>query len=232
MVAVAALFPATFAVAGDGYDVTVTGKVTSRYILQDLGIVASENPGLVTDVAITKGPLTLDWWQRYDLSGGAYGNRGYGDEHDITLTGDWQVGGFSLEASAAYYVLAPLDKGDTDGFQLYADVGRTFDLGGGISVAPAIRAIEFIAVKTFPTFTLLRGRLPISAPVPLLKNVTAILDPGVTGNLTPQVGQHDIVWRPTGSIVWKVSEALNVQFDAKATDRTNPEFDLGISYRF
>lgn len=240
-----ALFSATVVVAADDFSLSVTGKVTQRYILQDLGIVASPNPGIVTDVALstdvalTRGRLTLDWWQRVDVpvdKNGSpvdhYGHRGYGDEHDITLTDDRKIGDFDLETSVAYYVLTPLSQANAGGFQIYADMGRTFDLGHGVSVTPAIRAIEFVAMSNLPTFTLLRGRLPISVPVPFLKDVTAILDPGVTGNVTPQHGQYDIVFRPTGLLVWKVSDALSLVFEAKGTNHTDPEFDVAFQYQF
>ncbi|MBI3572164.1 hypothetical protein HY091_01350 [Candidatus Kaiserbacteria bacterium] len=88
--AVFALWAPSLAQASD----TLTLGVTSNYVLQDLGIEASRNPGIILDRLHTSGNWTLEWWQRVDLGGGVYGNRGFGDEHDFSLTSDWLVSTF------------------------------------------------------------------------------------------------------------------------------------------
>jgi len=216
------------AAADDGYGVTVVTKITSRYVLQDLGIEASKEPGVVTDLAITRGHWTFDWWQRVDLADGEYGERGSGDEHDLTVTYNRQFGQFSFEGSAAYFFLAPLG-GDNDGVQLYADLGRPIALKWGISVTPAVRVIEFIGLDAMSSFTQLRYRMPIAVPV--LKQLTIVFDPSVTATVT-RGPEHDWVFRPTASAVWQVNDALSLQLDVKDTNHTAAEIDFGLIYKF
>jgi len=230
------LSSAISAIANDAVSVTVVTKGASRYILQDLGVEASDKPGIVTvlavskNVSIIKGRLTFDWWQRADATDdGTYGDRGFGDEHDFTLTGNWMVGPYAVEASAAYYMLAPLKGTDSDGVELYVDFGRPIELGHGISLTPAIRMIEFIGFKDFPDFTQIRYRMPITVSIPKLEGVKVVFDPSfnvaVTGGTT-----NDFVFRPTESVVWQTTEDLTFRLDVKHSGHAPVETNLGFVY--
>lgn len=214
----------------------VTTAVTSRYVLQDIGIVASKTPGLVTDLAYTcPGPfgstLTGDWWQRADLSTrGPYGSRGYGDEHDLALTGNWDVGPYKLELSAAYYKLAPL--GSRDGtFKLYADIGLPFDLGWA-SITPAGRLVQFVGMGSIPTFTTTHWHMPITVPLAFIHHgVSLTLEPAVMVNLTTPHGQHHTVMRPSASLDWRVTDTWSLSLAGKAAGR-HKQFDLSSTFKF
>lgn len=209
---------------------TVEMGVSTRYIYQDLGLLNSNKPGLYTDLTVGYGPCSLDWWQRADAAGGKYGERGFGDEHDFTFVCGRNAFGLDFEVSAAYWMYAPFDKGRDDVIEVYADAGKTFDIGSGFSVTPAVRVLEDFGLPDEPTITLVRFRLPIA--VEILPAVTVEFDPSVTVNATPASWQHRMVFRPTGTVTWQVTKAFSLTFAALATDYTSPEFDFGVVYDF
>jgi hypothetical protein len=217
-------------------EVSLTTAVSNRYVLQDLGGVASTRPGFSSDLAYScpalGGKVTVDWWQRADLDGrGPYGARGYGDEHDLTLTGDFDLGPYKLQASAAYFKLAPLASADGV-FKLYADIGRPFDLGDGWSVMPAGRLIQFMGTGSVKGFTTTLWRLPVTMPLDFLRTgVTLTLEPALMANITTPRGQHHTVVRPSADLRVPLTERWSLDLVGTAAGR-HKQFELRSTFTF
>jgi len=215
-----------------GCETTITTSVNSRYVLQDLGIVASRDPGLVTDLALScPGPLdgiyTIDWWKRTDLRGVLYGK-----EQDFTATGAWKLGDYTLEASAAYFAIGRFTAADDHVVQLYADLGRTFDLGWA-SVTPAIRPIQLLGIDAFPAHTMLRARAPITFQLDALPlaGVSFTIDPSVTRDFNATPGQPRTIIRPTASLDWTIDKQNSLSLVGKAVNRQK-QFEVSWTHRF
>ena len=197
--------------------------VTSRYVLGDFALVGSNQPGFVSDLALTcpgifGGTFTVDWWQRVDLSTkGPYGNRSYGDEHDATLTGNWSAGAYDLELSAAYFAVKPLGQLRDDVIQLYADMGRRFDLGFA-KAKLAFRPTQYLGISSFPAHTVLRVRAPVvfSLEGLPLANVDLRLEPAASYDFNPVGAQARLSLRPEAALGWQVNDSWRLQLVGKA----------------
>lgn len=150
-------------------ETTVYAEVDSAYAFPDLGIAVTEGPVLQAGATRTCGKLSLDVWTSTDLTAkGPYGNRGGGDEIDITLTRndtvESVVGTLEIETSAAYWILADFKRAKDDVVGIYVQVGRPVSLGK-TTVTPYARLTEWVGVGNYPDTTLVRYGAKASLPL-------------------------------------------------------------------
>lgn len=137
---------------------TLYGKVASDYTFLDFAQQAADDPVVQSGLAATCGKVTADLWNSAEVDGGSYGNRGGGDEWDLTLKHNDQVGSFVTEASMGLY-LFDLGQGlgslrdDMVGFQV--DVARPITKGR-LTVAPYVHGSLFLGIADINDVVIVR----------------------------------------------------------------------------
>ena len=81
-------------------------------------------------------------------------------------------------------------------------------------------------------FMRLRLRLPTDIPLfPGVKNVRFVIDPSVTGR--PRLdGRHNFMFKPVGSLIWRVTPNLTLDLDIGKKGGAKPVFGLGLTIRY
>ncbi len=129
---------------------SVTSSISDRYAFRKSGFIAYDGPVIQTDLSFSKDDWTLSVWNSTALSEpGTYGNRGAGDEIDFCGTKESSLWGFSLEASACYWLSADFGSGTNDIVQLYVQAGRPFTFEN-VTVTPYVRLTQWVGIGTYP----------------------------------------------------------------------------------
>jgi hypothetical protein len=112
---------------------------------------------------------SLDGWVSYELAGGRFGHRDYGDgiEGTATLGKSVSVLGvpFDVEGSAAYWVLPSFSKTRDHMIQVYGEGGLPLALGE-MTLEPYVRASGWIGLGALTTSAIARPGLRFDAPLP------------------------------------------------------------------
>ena len=175
LIAAAALATATAAPAM-AQECSASGhtKVASGYVMQDLG--PEKHGSVATDNAVNQGGATLtcgkvsyDVWYSLELSEeGEVGNRGYGDEVDLTVMYNDTVatpfGKLTFEGSASIYLLSSFGEIRDDMLQFYADVGYPIEVGP-VTITPFVRPIQWVGLGAIPDESLVRAGTRFAVPL-------------------------------------------------------------------
>ena len=177
------------------------------YPLQDLGIDGSAGKYVTQNMlAVTCGHFTADWWSSTQLSGGTYGRRGKGDEHDFELTYvnsvNTPIGKVNYAAYAAYFAL-DLGKGlgstADDYAQVYGEVSRPIAVSKSWTLSPFVRYIHnFPMTGAYHPLDWVRvgGRLNGSLFLPVVGKVATSMEVAHTTNFNSDgVVPFKEVWR-------------------------------------
>lgn len=200
------------------------------YPFQDFGTDASNGKDVSQNVlAVTCGNVTVDWWSSTQLTGGDYGNRGTGDEHDIELTyadsANTPAGPIRYEAYAGYFAV---DLGDglgnpkDDVIQLYGEVARPIPVKGGWKATPFVRYLHLIVMgdgNADLDFIRAGARLsgPVDVPIVGMVNVSGEAAHAFNLNKAGTV-PHKNVWRGEATVAKPIGKGWTLVGGAKFTE--------------
>lgn len=181
--------------------------VQGGYPFQDLGFDASNSVPVMQDMlAVTCGHFTADWWSSTQLSGGDYGHRGAGDEHDLELTyansAQTPIGTVNYSLYAAYFAI-DLGKGlgntADDVAEVYGEVSRSLAISKSWTLSPFVRYMHVFPMSSgYDSFDWVRGGVRLNGPLslPIVGEISTSTEVAHTTNFNPNgVVQYRQVWR-------------------------------------
>ena len=201
---------------------TAYGRVATCYVFQDIAIIATSEPVFQGGGTLSCGPWSFDLWTSYELSSGPYGNRGYGDEVDLSFYYRRSVGSFEFEGSGAYYAEPAFGRSSDDLVVFYGDIGRPIALGG-VTITPFARVSQWLGLGYFGNQTFVRPGLRFS--ISLIDNVTLSGDISRSFDLTNSAGVN----RSEVTLAKDLGDGLGVTVNAKFTEYLKPVWGFGGS---
>ncbi len=208
----------------------VYGAVHSGYAFQDLGVLAEEGPVFQGGVSRTCGKITYDLFTSTALSAdGPYGNRGGGDEFDVSATFNDSVesplGTLEVEASVAYWFVADFATTTDDILGVYVQVGRPIEVTDTVTVTPYLRVSQWIG-NTYPDTTLVRPGVAVS--VSLSEQWSLAADVSHVGDSV----DHLSIWRSDLGVTYDFGRGLSATGSVKMADGMPTVFGLGFAKTF
>lgn len=200
---------------------TLYVKAASGYILKDVGLTSSTEPVAVGEYTHTCDKLSYDLL----LSGGPAGKTA--NELDASIYYDTMLKRFKIQLSAQYYALNlnhSLAKSSDDVVELYADVSLPFKQGK-ITLAPVVRVIEMIGIKTIPSLALVQPGGRVSIPV--TARITFDGDVRYSINLS----QHYATIRSSFTASYRLNDRVSINVGWEDTDRTGSVVSTGVRFR-
>jgi hypothetical protein len=215
----AVLFWATLPVSAQTTS-SVNLDLKSRYVLKDIGVVASNEPVLQVSNLWTSGKFTFGPWV-------SLGNAQFGKELDLLAFYNTNAGPFKVQLAFQYFFLN--GKGGMLNtrnhlMQPYADVGLPLAIGKS-SVTPFLRVAQQISLGNFPTQTLVqpgvRARLVLSD------------DLAITGEtMRTSIIDERVVWRYEFVASQRVAKNLSVRVRYEGASNAGDAVSLGLSASF
>lgn len=211
-------------------ETTAYAGAYTGYAFQDLGIVVEDRPVLQAGATRTCGALSYDLWTSTTLSSeGPYGNRGSGDEVDVTVSWSGTVGSpvgtLEIEASGAYWLLADFGRSRDDFVSASLKVGRPVELGA-VTMMPYVQVSEWIGLDGAYDTTLVRAG--VSASLPLGERWTADFDLSHVDEFRDQTS----TWRADLELTRTFRNGWSFAGSVKAAERMGTVFGLGAAKAF
>jgi hypothetical protein len=167
-----------------GCNGAATASVNSGFVVPEIAFTATKDPVSQDVLALTCGDFTYSIIPTTELSStGTYGNRGYGDEIDLSMAYDHSlkttpIGPVDMEVGEIFQKFAPFKSADGT-LVLYDDFARPFQLNDVVKVSPFIRIVKWVGTGSIPSDFFvrpgLRGSATLSSEISFSVEVSRVL---------------------------------------------------------
>lgn len=205
----------------------ISEALNSGFVVQDSAFLADSRPVNQVAVQLTCDSFTYSVVSTTGLSTrGTYGDRGYGDEIDLTLAYNRNlkqtaVGPLGFEFGATYQKFAPFMSPDGT-LVLYGEVARPF-LFGAIQFTPFLRGVEWVGTGNIPNDTFVRPGLRATA------NLTSRMSLSVEVTRTFHLSQTPNVSYANVSLSQDLGHGWSESFTVSPTEYRQTVFGLSLS---